>query len=978
MESVAFAIDSNKSQLLRSTRLKISEWLDFKNRGSTVRVTVYLEFSDSERVQDLTHIYLIIPRISCERIIFPTQNEIMEENKILQKRELSRTINDRGRFILPIFIKTLSPYRESKDHVLFKIDLGNFETDDSNMNRFQFHFRTRESIRRSSWLSTFLTSSWDWRYETSINPLTIDWDEFPDITQIRTDLELWVMIEPAMYNSVSDLNIQSTRPFDRLVIMPEDIAKKYERESVHPGTLCVRWFFSDFSESGVGDEIRIKKRRSAMEGEQKHINQIKSEPHNFFLVVNQILNDSRITCVDFEYISKRLQEPEFSKFLDILFQILYHRDNPALSRLEEFVNILERLQDLKYGTYYLHMYRLLQQMLDCNEVQDIIGPNIRIALDEFLEDPKILNKSSKEFLEELNPLINLIEHFHYYNIPERVYQQKKDILDLIKKLIEMAENKLINPEKYLIAGKILPRWEDLVEKEFEQLVGTPRLNVELIAKKLFTSDRIHIIFDVTNISDVPMVNLTAGLLPSEQYIIFELEKRETHVRQRLTKSDDMNKRIFSPEFVINPLNFHKIQIKLEIKFFTEDGKKFTRIFDEGIELIHDTIEFKEIEPNPYIVGGPIRKKKMFYGRKDIFMKIRETIVGYELINQAVVYGQYRIGKTSALYQLMNVLTNKYIPVLTVIYKFESDSDLLSSWSTQIANAVKNRTNDTLEIPDYKKLSRPYKEFQDFLTKIIEKLDKANIVFMIDDYDLLDDLIQNREIDNEVQELLEWMIRNERIQLIMAGRLPIESLKVDYWKKITRPFVQIKLPPLDRESAKRLIIEPVEACLKYDESAIEKILRLTNNHPYLIQLCCHVLVNFHNSKRKTVIRYDDVEENIPDIIELGSPGLSAMILTDATDEDKVVLRVMAKFLRLQTSISERELVVRIREHNPQIGGRNIINSLSNLEKREVIRSVTEKEMRNYRFTCEIFRYWIEAKMEYIDRFIPPFRTSEKIM
>ena len=305
------------------------------------------------------------------------------------------------------------------------------------------------------------------------------------------------------------------------------------------------------------------------------------------------------------------------------------------------------------------------------------------------------------------------------------------------------------------------------------------------------------------------------------------------------------------------------------------------------------------------------------------------------------------------------------------------SDLLSFWSTKISNAVQKWTNKKLEIPDYRKLSRPFRKFQEFLCIAIEELGGTKIVFMIDEYDLLDDLIQNKEIDDEVLDLLEWMIKNERVELVMAGRLPTESLKVENWKKITRTFVQIKLLPLDKESAKRLIIEPTETYLEYDESAIERILRLTNNHPYIIQLCCHVLVNYHNSKRNTIIKYDDVEENIPDMIELGSPGLSAMILTDATDEDKVVLRVMAKFLRVQTSISEQELIAKIRERNPQIDGRNIINSLSNLGKREVVRSVTEKEMRNYKFSCDIFRYWIEAKMEYMDRYILPLGTAEKI-
>ena len=978
MESIALAVENDESYLLRSTRLKISEWLDSENQESTVTVTVYLKFSNSEEIRDFNHIYLVIPKISLQRIILPTPSEIKEENEYLEKkRELSRIINARSRFISPIYVRALSYSGEFKDYVLIKIDLEDFETDDSNMNRFQFRFRIRETIRRKSWLSTFLSSSWDWSYETSINPLTINWDDLPDITPIRTDLELWLMIKPAMYDSVSDLNIQSTKPFDRLVILSEDIAKKYERDFVHPETLCVRWFFSRFSEIGVGDEIIINKKRSAMEREQRYIDQINSKPNSFFLIIDQILKDSRITCVDFEYIREKLQKKKFQEFFEILFQVLYHRDVPALSRLEEFVDILEQLQELKYGTYYLHMFKLLHQMHICEEVLDIIEPNTKNLLDKFLSESEFINRSSVEFFSELNPLIDLIVQFYYYNISEEKYSRKKEVSDKIKKLVDVAESKLINPEKYLVAGKILPKWEDLIEKNFEQFVGTPRLNVTLRTKKLFALDCIHLIFDITNISDVPMVNLNSRLLPSEQYEVSKMEKRETHTRQRLTKSYNQEKRIFSSEFAIIPKKFQKIQVKLEVKFFTENGKGFTEIFEEEIELIYEDIEFNEIEPNPYIVGGPIKTQKMFYGRKDIFGKIRETIVGDELINQAIVYGQHRIGKTSALYQLMNVLAGKYVPALTIIYKFETgDSELLHSWSKQIDNAVEKRISESLEVPDYKRLSHPYKEFQEFLQKTIEELDKAKIVFMIDEYDLLDDLLQGKEIDNEILDLLDWMIKNDRIELVMAGRLPIESLKADNWKKITRPFVQIKLGPLDRESAKRLIVEPVETHLEYDDSAIEKILRLTNNYPYLIQLCCHVLVNYHNSEKKTVLGYDDVEENIPNMVELGSPGLSAMILTDATEEEKIVLQVMAKFLKSQTSMSEQEIIARIRENNLQIDGRDIISALTNLSRREVIRSVTEKEMRNYKFTCDIFRNWIEAKIEYLDKDILPCRTPEK--
>lgn len=194
---------------------------------------------------------------------------------------------------------------------------------------------------------------------------------------------------------------------------------------------------------------------------------------------------------------------------------------------------------------------------------------------------------------------------------------------------------------------------------------------------------------------------------------------------------------------------------------------------------------------------------------------------------------------------------------------------------------------------------------------------------------------------------------------------METLKTKEWKRIARPFAQIKLGFLDVKNAKKLMTEPVDGYMKYDDSAVEKILRLTNCHPYLIQLCCHVLVQYHNVERKSILRYEDVENCIPDMVELGSPGLDAMTLSDSTPEEQIVLQVMATVLKEQTSISEQELVVRIREHYSHVEDRDIKNAIVSLEKKEIIRFVTE-EMRRFKFVCELFRYWIYAKMEPLEK------------
>ena len=411
MEYIALVLENKHSYLVKKARLKISEWLGYKKMGSHAIVTVYIEFSDSDKPQNLDHVYIVVSRNDLERITLPTSEEIEEENKSLENRELSRRIDIKSRFISPIQVKAVSRDKKSKEYALIKIDLKKFETDDNGTNRFQFCFYIQDSFRKNSWASAFSREPWDWSYEAPINPLVIDRDEFAEIEQIKTDLEVWVMVEDSMYDSVSDLNIRSSQAFDRSVILQEETSKEYGRDFVRPNTLCIRWFFPEFSESGLGAEIIINKKKSTKQREKNYIKKINENPNYFFSTVNEILNRSRTTCVDFHYISGRLKEKKFAEYLNILFQLLYHKDDHALSRLEEFVSILEDLQKLKYGRYYYLMVRMLDQMRTRDEIPDILMPRVRKQLSEFHDVPEFMSKAVMDLFGDIKDLIDLIEQY---------------------------------------------------------------------------------------------------------------------------------------------------------------------------------------------------------------------------------------------------------------------------------------------------------------------------------------------------------------------------------------------------------------------------------------------------------------------------------------------------------------------------------------------------------------------------------------
>jgi hypothetical protein len=972
MRNMTLAIESKKSHILKKARLKISEWLDLENKSSNVVVTIYLEFSESKEPPELDHLCMIIPESDFRKIMLPTGSELIEENHILSNTELSKKIDMKSRYIPPIAVKKISAEKKSEDYVLLKIDLEKFEINDERMNRLQFRFYVKDSLRKKTKRLSFSNTVWDWYYEAQLNPFTIEKNEFNDVTQIKMDLELWVMIRPDMYDSVSDLNMRSTKPFDRFIILPNDIAGGFERDFVRPETLCIRWFYPEFSESGLGAEVILTKKKSRKKREKEYIDRINSSEKDFFPNIYQILNESRIICVDFNYIIDRLTKPQFSRILEILFELTYHRDDEALLRLDELVAILEDLEGLKYGKYWYHVYRLLNQMRACEEVKDIIRPSIRKLLGEIMIEPEYSNKVIIELSKELRDLLDVIERFYYYNTPEEKYLQRNKILMKTKELRDIAEEKLLNPESYLLAEEVLIKWERLIEEEFIRFVGSPKLDVKLKTQKLFYSEHIHLIFDITNVSSVPLTHLEARLLTSDQYIV-EQEGSGTTKRKRLTKSDEDNERIFSPEFGISPKTSH-LDLQLEVEGLREDDKRFAEIYPVEVELSHKSVEFREIKENPYIVGAPVRVSSMFFGREDSLTRIRGTIEGLQ-VNQAIVYGQFRMGKTSILYKLLEELEAKYVPVLAITHGFDTgESELLESWSMQIAYAIEKRNGRTPEIPDYRKLSDPYGEFKRFTRQGLEELGGAKIIFMIDEYGFIDDLVENKRIDEELFDLLDWMIKHDRIEIILAGRLPLENLKAEKWKKISPPFVKIKLDKLDEESTRRLITKPAKGYVKYDDSAIERIFRLTNCYPYLVQLCCHVLLIYHNLEEKSLFGYADVEHCIREIVELGSTGLEAMILTDASPEEIIILQIMAEVLKEHSSISEEDLVVKIGEVNKDINDRDVKNALSRLGEKDVIRSTTE-ETKRFKFTCELYKYWIGANKDLLEK--RAYNTSQRL-
>jgi hypothetical protein len=110
-----------------------------------------------------------------------------------------------------------------------------------------------------------------------------------------------------------------------------------------------------------------------------------------------------------------------------------------------------------------------------------------------------------------------------------------------------------------------------------------------------------------------------------------------------------------------------------------------------------------------------------------------------------------------------------------------------------------------------------------------------------------------------------MQHRSRLSFIVAGTY---RLRRDFWHLIFNAGESMELTMLSRRDTERLIREPVQPIIRYDDLAVEHIWRATSGHPYLTQLICYRLIQSeHQDERKQrIITIDQVHDVIERILD----------------------------------------------------------------------------------------------------------------
>jgi hypothetical protein len=368
--------------------------------------------------------------------------------------------------------------------------------------------------------------------------------------------------------------------------------------------------------------------------------------------------------------------------------------------------------------------------------------------------------------------------------------------------------------------------------------------------------------------------------------------------------------------------------------------------------------FKPI-PNPYIVGNPIKSSKMFYGRADDFQYIKTKLEDGGKSYIIVLCGERRSGKTSILFQILSGRLGKnFVPILVDMQTMAGLKNEIEFFE-KFAQETSKSLNEKIEPRDLfnSTTESTYKAFSGFLDTLHNKYADKHIIFLIDEYEIIESKIDEGSLSENFIPFLAGVLESDKkISFIFTGSSQIDQRKGDIWHVLFGKSLFRNVSFLSHQDTERLILEPIEGKITYDQEAVNLIYTLTYGQPFYTQVVCQNIVDYVNQKQRTHIQLEDLEVVISEILENPLPQM-IYFWNSLQDDKKLVLSLLAEIIEKPEQRIKPEQI--IKESKRRKFGLNLtIKELSTTLETLFHSNYVSKTDNGFSFQLDIFRRWIK--------------------
>jgi hypothetical protein len=201
-----------------------------------------------------------------------------------------------------------------------------------------------------------------------------------------------------------------------------------------------------------------------------------------------------------------------------------------------------------------------------------------------------------------------------------------------------------------------------------------------------------------------------------------------------------------------------------------------------------------------------------------------------------------------------------------------------------------------------------------------------------------------------------MQHGKGLNFIFAGTHRLEEMGSDYWSVLFNAALYKHISYLSDNAAKRLIRDPVEPNIVYDDLAIDKILRVTAGHPYFLQLVCYTLVNNANIERDGYITISDVNSALDEMLRLGEVHF-AYLWQRSTFHEKALLAAASRLMDFDTPFRPADLVQFLEQYNIYLSPAEVTAGLNRLVQREIMREYATEGILLYELRIGLVGLWV---------------------
>lgn len=560
--------------------------------------------------------------------------------------------------------------------------------------------------------------------------------------------------------------------------------------------------------------------------------------------------------------------------------------------------------------------------------------------DKFLSIQKIhtdlLNKTDRNLFFQMTEVLNL--HLDYEN--KRSYEDKKDIFNKIVQLceynLEMIESTPTSlAKKYYKA--IFEQERSSIKQSMSKLIEdrNPIITTTALGEAIVDNDCYQLHIDIANAELCSRI-YNAKLYVSEINGIQLEESIESVINEALYGGNHTTCHISIDKSYIKPSD-SQVAIKCSIEYLDvlEVAQSY---FGEIVFDIRTNRVFSQFK-NPYAAADIVEDEKMFMGRDKLIAEICERMStprrGY------VLYGQKRSGKSSVLWHVVEQLKKerKLFAVYFTMGSIVADEDDIQDENITRADlyyevlksielGIKKIDNKKFrEQIGYKMLKRsdldkhPEQDFRVYLEIYLEfiknelKFKNEHIVLAVDEITKMYYLILEKKISPQIMSFWKSLIGEGYFSIVWAGQDAMPRFITEYANDFGI-FNPQPLSYLDYNDAKNLVEKPVwdddanES--RFDDSAVEEIIKITACSPYYIQHICSDVVSYANNvtQRLPITAYDvqkvvdnDMEgkgtftiKDFDNLISCGDAKLDIVSKEDAYN----VLRNIARYTRSSNS------------------------------------------------------------------------------